>query len=494
MLPCLMLAALASVYPGPILHVDDDAPGDPGPGDSGVSDPLEDGSAAHPFDAIQEAIDAAAGGATIIVEPGVYLETIDLPGTALTLRGAGGPSVTTIDAGGAGSVVTCTGGEGPDTVVQGFTITGGAAERGGGVSCDDGALVLDECVFVGNAAASSGAGAYFSGGTAALTGCTFTGNVAGTTSGSGRGAGLYSVECVTTMSGCAFLDNHAFASGGAIYVTNSMSGGATAVGCVFSGNSAILGGAVFDASPGRPGIVAVNCAFTGNAASGFGGGIYYGSDATVAGCTFAGNSAGLGGGIYVAVVAGSAAVTNTILWGNTPDQLIDSNLLADVTYSDVQGGWPGIGNIDADPQLADADGRLSAGSPCVDAGGNWGVPADVLDLDGDGDAHELTPWDLDDAPRFAGQPGPAPGCGAPVVVDMGAYERRGDEAQVIFADLDGDGVVGVADLAILAGCLGADGGDCCIADLDLDGAVGPDDHRALLMSMVSHQPAAISHQ
>ena len=41
-------------------HVDDDAPGDPGPGDPDVSDPLEDGSADHPFDAIQESIDAAS--------------------------------------------------------------------------------------------------------------------------------------------------------------------------------------------------------------------------------------------------------------------------------------------------------------------------------------------------------------------------------------------------------------------------------------------------
>lgn len=43
--------------PVPTVYVDDDAPDEPGPGELGVSDPLEDGSAAHPFDSIQEAID-----------------------------------------------------------------------------------------------------------------------------------------------------------------------------------------------------------------------------------------------------------------------------------------------------------------------------------------------------------------------------------------------------------------------------------------------------
>jgi hypothetical protein len=40
-------------------YVDDDAPGDPEPGDPSVSDPLKDGLAAHPFCAVQEAIDVA---------------------------------------------------------------------------------------------------------------------------------------------------------------------------------------------------------------------------------------------------------------------------------------------------------------------------------------------------------------------------------------------------------------------------------------------------
>ena len=79
----------------------------------------------------------------------------------------------------------------------------------------------------------------------------------------------------------------------------------------------------------------------------------------------------------------SLAISNSILW---------SSLLADgpgettVAYSDVQGGWPGIGNIDADPMFVDpsnGDYRLAPGSPCIDAGDNTAVPAGILtDLDG----------------------------------------------------------------------------------------------------------------
>ena len=43
---------------GSTFYVDDDGPNDPGPGDSLVSDPLEDGSVEHPFDDVQEAIDS----------------------------------------------------------------------------------------------------------------------------------------------------------------------------------------------------------------------------------------------------------------------------------------------------------------------------------------------------------------------------------------------------------------------------------------------------
>jgi len=78
----------------------------------------------------------------------------------------------------------------------------------------------------------------------------------------------------------------------------------------------------------------------------------------------------------------SATVTNTILWGNTPSPQIEGTLAAAVTYSDVQGGYAGAGNINADPMfLAPGDYHIFLASPCVDVANPVGAPAD--DIDGD---------------------------------------------------------------------------------------------------------------
>jgi len=74
---------------GPI-YVDDDAPNDPGPGDPQVSDPIENGTDAHPFDTIQEGINAAKDGYTVLVRQGSYSEpgtgnSIDFLGKNITL-------------------------------------------------------------------------------------------------------------------------------------------------------------------------------------------------------------------------------------------------------------------------------------------------------------------------------------------------------------------------------------------------------------------------
>ena len=97
--------------------------------------------------------------------------------------------------------------------------------------------------------------------------------------------------------------------------------------------------------------------------------------------------------------------------------------------------YPGLGNINLDPQLVDADGaddlvgtedddlRLSVGSPGADAGNNDAVPADVTDLDGDGNVVESVSVDLDGNRRFGDDPSsPDTGSGPPPIVDLGAYE------------------------------------------------------------------------
>jgi hypothetical protein len=82
----------ADEFDGPIF-VDDDAPDDPGPGDANVSDPLENGSMAHPFDMIQEGIGVAAEGEWVAVCGGVYTEGLDFSGKAITVASFDEPAV-----------------------------------------------------------------------------------------------------------------------------------------------------------------------------------------------------------------------------------------------------------------------------------------------------------------------------------------------------------------------------------------------------------------
>jgi predicted outer membrane repeat protein len=121
----------------------------------------------------------------------------------------------------------------------------------------------------------------------------------------------------------------------------------------------------------------------------------HGMSPTVTNCTFSGNSATeLGGGMYNNV--SSPTVTNCILWGDTPSgsEIHNSESSSPVvTYSDIQGGYAGTGNINADPIFVDPDGldndvgtedddmHLKSGSPCIDAGTSIGAPS--TDFEGD---------------------------------------------------------------------------------------------------------------
>ncbi|MCB9784486.1 MAG: hypothetical protein H6751_16095, partial [Candidatus Omnitrophica bacterium] len=88
-----------------------------------------------------------------------------------------------------------------------------------------------------------------------------------------------------------------------------------------------------------------------------------------------------------------------------------------VSYSLIQGGYPGEDNIDADPKFVDfenGDLHLQRGSPCIDSGTDTGV---MTDFDGN--------------PRPVGR------------YDMGAFEFP-----YLRSDINGDGVVGPEDLMI----------------------------------------------
>jgi hypothetical protein len=397
-----------------VLYVDDDAPYDPGPGDPSVSDPLEDGTLAHPFDAIQEAIDLVQDGVEIVVADGIYTGTgnknIDFLGKGLTVRSANGPADCVIDCENQGRGFYFHNAEPNVAVLAGFTITnGGDVSRGAGVYCDNAWPTIANCVI--------------------------TSNVAVGMSESACGGGICCVHLSPLIVNCVIAQNRA------------------------------------ESYTGLP------C---------YGGGVYCeDSHPTIADCTIAlnvavGGDGTSGGGVYCS--NSSPTITNCILWADTPQEIHVESGSPAVTYCDVLGGWPGTGNINADPQFAGPmDPRLSAGSPCIDAGDNTGVPDDYADLDGDGVVYERTPLDLAGNTRFADDPltddtGVPDPPDYPDVVDMGACEF-----QYCFGDLDGDGDVDLTDLSILLGNYGmTSGAEYEDGDLDGDGDVDLSDLSALL--------------
>ena len=263
------------------------------------------------------------------------------------------------------------------TVIDGFTITGGDADSGtggGGLLDTNADLTINNCDFTVNESTYAGAGIYNSNSSPTLTNVTFNGNtnpVSGTT-----GAGLDDESSSDpTLIDCIFINNSTYYGGGALY--NDSGCTAELINCEFIAN--IAHGAVGEgAGIANFGTLSlINCSFTENTAT-----------------------TSASAGIYN---TGTATLVNCILYGDTePGGEIDnSGGTTTVTFSDVQGGYTGAGNINANPLFVDvaADNlQLQSGSPAINAGNSAAVPSNIT-------------TDLAGHPRIQG-----------AAVDMGAYE------------------------------------------------------------------------
>ncbi len=152
----------------------------------------------------------------------------------------------------------------------------------------------------------------------------------------------------------------AYPSADSSYFVNSISEYGAQQGLWISQASPIIAGSIF-AKNGASGIFFRNS-----------------SSSQVINSTIVSNINGIGNS------ASSQKVINSIIWGNTTEQ-ISSNF--SVSYSAIQGGYPGEENIDTDPLFVDpinGDYRLQAGSPCIDAGDSLRVPLRLeSDIEGD---------------------------------------------------------------------------------------------------------------
>jgi len=198
-----------------------------------------------------------------------------------------------------------------------------------------------------------------------------------------------------------------------------------------------------------------NVTISNNTANYYGGGMYlhYFSNPTLNNVTISNNTAEYGGGMRL--FSSNPTLTNSIIWDNSPESIFifDYYYYSEpiITYSDIQGGFEGEGNIDTDPLFTDSengDYTLLPTSPCIDAGISY------LELDGE------VIIDLDESEYIGSAP------------DMGAYE-------FIFidcfnsGDVNNDYQINVIDvLAVVCQILQYD--DCdiyCNSDMDNNNSI-----------------------
>ena len=196
-----------------------------------------------------------------------------------------------------------------------------------------------------------------------------------------NGGALDITQSQYTIEACLFTGNSTSGGkGGAIYVAASQP---IFKNCVFATNSAVQGGAIYSTSqPGVARLSFTNCHFIRNAAS-TAGGAFYGAVTNGGGPPMNRNE------FYL---------TNCLVWDNTaPDQPMFKSQLYEgantsqltATYSDIQAGFTGTGNLNQDPLFVDAtmgDYHLRAGSPAINGGEPTSTTATVSDKDLDGNA------------------------------------------------------------------------------------------------------------
>ena len=342
---------------------------------------------------IQEGIDVAVDGDTVLVQPDTYIENINYNGNNITVaslflttQDTTYISQTIIDGDSCGSVVTFISGEDETAILIGLTITNGDEEAGSGIYCENSSPKLQNLIITGNYAGFGGGICCWDNSSPTLTSVTITGNSAN------EGGGIHCDSSSPILENVTITGNSVVGHGGGID-------------CALSNLS-------LD-----------NVTITGNLAY-QGGGIHcHSSSPILENVTITDNSATFSGGIYCLVNA-NPTLMNCILWNDFPEEIyfcegFDPNS-STISYSDIQGGEAGIvtnsngtvywleGNIDEDPLFVGTREHpysLQENSPCIDAGTpdttglslpSWDIIGNLRIWDGDGDGI--------------------------AVIDMGAYE------------------------------------------------------------------------
>ncbi len=357
-----------------------------------------------------------------------------------------------------------------DTIVDGFTISNGfnnGTGNGGGLRMTNGRATFRNCKFLSNDAVTAGAGAYINNSIPKFVNCLFYNN--DTSNGSGGGIyatassrpGLYNVQVI---------GNYAAGEGGGMHLNNS------------------------------PAYIH-NSLFSGNTASFNAGGLFCSgdlSDPDIRFSTFSANSCASGAGGIALASGADIFLYSSILWGNvgqfgatTEFHQLSLSLGAgstfDMSHTTIEGlsSYSGFKCNASNPLFVDPDGpdnilgttddncRLQPGSPAIDSASVNDIPADLGDVNTNGNITEPFPFDLDKKlRRVESAAAPNTGTGPAPFVDRGPYEF----VPACPGDTNGDAMVNFADLnAVLSnfgqtgfGLLGDLNGDQIVNFIDLN--------------------------
>lgn len=258
------------------------------------------GDFTHP----QPAIQASSNGDSVVVYPGHYVGRVFFAGKRIVLRSTAGPATTTIDANGIGSVVTISFGQTAETVVDGFTLTGGTGTPFSIAPGGEPEFESDEETDADAAAArmrsgeSSDADGHANGDAQAGGG------------GETRGGAMFLYEASPTVRNLIVRGNQANIGGG-VWVW----GGAPSIeDCVVRENFAGSGGGI--AHEGGGGATWRRARVEANQAATGGGARIYLAQGRFFECHFEGNDAGEGGALYIVDANVAPLVSNCVLVRN----------------------------------------------------------------------------------------------------------------------------------------------------------------------------------
>ncbi len=466
------------------------------------------------FATIQDAIDAATSGDTILVHPGVYTSTgsevVNFNSKNVWVVGVEGPDSTVIDGELQRRCVVFAAGESRDARLDGIAVYRGHAPDGGGIyfadssptifNClvsdcetisDGGGLFLDEaaqplisqCVIAHNHARGSGGGVYARQSMEWLIeGSTVQHNTA-----SLFGGGLYIAKKSNGQINDSVIESNDAQDGGGLYIDWSI---VSVDNTRITGNIAYTGAGVH-ALLGD--VATLDCQIDSNEANTFGGGLYINSGSTMTGGEIRGNVAPAGGGL---VIEEGANPVMTSVWfveneaekgagvrvkSDADPAFIDCTFEANVATGDGAGvycdnnSWPEfLGTVFRDNGAQRGGGIFAYGNPFGNPSGSF---PSISSCEFRGNQAEAGAGLYSDSHSLA-EIAKTMFCGNVTGhlygdwTDIGGNDFLEECEAPCPGDVDGDGDVGVNDILAIISLWGSNDP---AGDLNGDGLVGTDD-------------------